>query len=60
MFGQVLASAPTIPTIDFGGQVATAVSSATSLLSDNVLYLFAIPIAWVGYKVVRKVIAKIG
>lgn len=45
---------------DFGAQVVAAKDQGLSLLTDNVTYLLALPVAWVGYKVVRKIIAKIG
>jgi hypothetical protein len=47
-------------TDSFGTQIKTASDGAVGLLTDNVLYLLALPGAWVAYKVVRKVIAKIG
>lgn len=51
----------TTPTgVDFGPAITEAKDTALGLLQDNVLVLLALPIAWVGYKVVRKVIAKIG
>jgi hypothetical protein len=46
--------------VDFGPAITEASTTAQGLLQDNVLVLLALPIAWVGYKVVRKVIAKIG
>jgi hypothetical protein len=46
--------------VDFGPAIASASDTAVGLLTDNVLVLLALPIAFVGYKVVRKLIAKIG
>jgi len=51
---------PVAPTVSWTGVGTDAATTATTLLSDNKLYLFAMPIAWVGYKVVRRVISKIG
>jgi len=52
----------TEPTLNdqFGTAVSDGVDSGMEILTDNALYLLALPVAWVGYKVVRKVIAKIG
>lgn len=51
---------PALPEIDFGSQVADVTADALTFLGDNVAYLFALPGAWVVYKIVRKIIAKIG
>jgi hypothetical protein len=45
---------------DFSGAIQGAVDSGTAVLTDNVLVLFALPALWVGYKVARKVISKVG
>jgi hypothetical protein len=50
----------TTPTIDYGQVIADAKDSGFGVLSDNVLLLFALPVAWVGYKVTRKIVNKIG
>ena len=52
------APAPAGP--DFGAVIDGAVSSGTSIVTDNLLALFALPVIWVGYKVVRKIVGKIG
>jgi hypothetical protein len=46
--------------IDYSGSVQDAQESGIGLLQDNVLLLLALPVAWVGYRVVKKIIAKIG
>lgn len=45
---------------DFGAQIEAAKDSGLEILTDNALYLFALPVAWVAYKVARKVVGKIG
>ncbi|MCR6703406.1 MAG: hypothetical protein NVV66_01470 [Cellulomonas sp.] len=45
---------------DFNAPVTQAKDTAVGLITDNLLVLLAVPIVWVGYKVVRKIIAKIG
>ena len=55
-----MATPAPLPVIDYGTQVHDVASNALQFLSDNVLYLFALPGAWVVYKIVRRVIAKIG
>lgn len=54
-----LATAPAPAGPDYGAAVVDARDQGMQLLTDNVLYLFALPVAWVGYRVVRKIIAKI-
>jgi hypothetical protein len=44
----------------FGQQAVKAKDEGLGVLSDNVVYLLAMPVAWVGYKVIRRVISKIG
>lgn len=45
---------------DFGGVIDGAVDTGTGIVTDNLLALFALPVLWVGYKVVRKIVGKIG
>lgn len=40
----------------FGDQIEAAKDSGLGLLTDNVTYLFWIPVAWVGYKVARRIV----
>jgi hypothetical protein len=49
-----------LPVVDWSSSVHDAASSGLSVIQDNVLYLFAIPVAWIGFKVVKKVISKVG
>lgn len=51
-------TAPARP--DYGPAINDAVTEGTKVLTNNVLLLFAVPAIWVGYKVARKVIARIG
>lgn len=44
---------------DYGAAIQGAVDEGTSVLTDNVLVLFALPAIWVGYRVARKVINKV-
>jgi hypothetical protein len=44
--------------VDFGPAITDAKDTALGLVQDNVLYLLALPTAWVGFKVVKKIIAK--
>jgi hypothetical protein len=46
--------------VDFSGAIQDAADQGLSVITDNVLVLFALPAAWVAYKVARKVIAKVG
>jgi hypothetical protein len=56
-----VASAETAPASpDFGPSITAAKDEGLGILTDNVLLLLALPVAWVGYKVARKVIGKIG
>lgn len=45
---------------NYTGSIQDAVSEGTKVITDNVLLLFALPAIWVGYKVARKVISKVG
>lgn len=45
---------------DYAGQLGSAATSGGGVFSQNVLYAFLIPVLWVGYKVARRVLAKIG
>jgi hypothetical protein len=56
--GAVMASATTGP--DYNGQIAAAKDQGVKVLTDNVVLLLALPVLWVGYKVTRKIIGKIG
>lgn len=62
LMGVAGVASATPPTINeqFGVQATAAKDSALDVLTSNILVLLALPVAWVGYKVVRKVIAKIG
>jgi hypothetical protein len=53
---------PVPPTMNeqFKAEADKARDSGMEVLSDNIIVLLALPVAWVGYKVVRKVIAKVG
>lgn len=44
---------------DFGPAISDASDAGLGVLTDNVLVLFALPVAWVGYKVARRIISKI-
>lgn len=50
----------TTTAIDWSAQFQDVVHNATGIVSDNVVYLLALPAAFVGYKIVRKLIAKVG
>ena len=43
-----------------GAQIATTVGDATGLLADNAVYLLAVPVGFVAFKMVKRLIAKIG
>lgn len=45
--------------VDWSTQFQNAATSGLSIVSDNVVYLLAIPVAFVGFRVVKKLIAKI-
>lgn len=45
---------------DYNTAIKNAVDSGVSVITSNVLLLFALPAIWVGYKVARKVISKVG
>lgn len=45
---------------DYGAEIDKAVAAGTGVVTDNVLALFALPVIWVGYKVARKVLGKVG
>lgn len=42
------------------GAVTGAVDGATGFLQDNLLVVLAIPVAFVAYKLVRRLISKVG
>lgn len=62
--GFVLVGTPAYATTTTGPNYGTAITQARDeglkVLTDNVLLLLALPVAWVGYRVARKVIEKIG
>lgn len=58
--GFLASTAPALPSVDWTASIDAAAAEGLGILQDNVLYLFALPVAWVGYKIVRKVIAKVG
>ncbi len=45
---------------NFNVPIQQARDAGLSVLTDNVLLLLALPVAWVSYRVARKVISKIG
>lgn len=59
MLGALAYVDPAPAAVDWSGQFQTAANSASSIVTGNVLYLLAIPVAFVGFKVVKKLLAKI-
>lgn len=45
---------------DYTGQLGNAATSGGGVFNSAVLYAFLIPVLWVGYKVARRILAKIG
>ncbi len=61
LMGTAGAASATVPINDqFKAEADKAKASGMEVLTDNIIVLLALPVAWVGYKVVRKVIAKVG
>ncbi len=46
--------------VNYNAPIQQAKDEGLAVLSNNILLLLALPVAWVGYRVARKVIAKIG
>jgi len=56
-------STSTVPTVsgpDYSGAAQQGLDSGVDAFNGNILYALAIPALWVGYKVVRRVMAKVG
>ncbi len=45
---------------DFSGQINSGLKQGTDILANNVVALMALPVLWVGYRVAKKVLGKIG
>lgn len=46
--------------VDFAPAIQSAVDQVTGLLTDNLLVILAVPIAWAGFRFVKKLIKSIG